>query len=214
MRWRTAGGMVAMMPARKPTMTYAEYFAFEDKATERHEFLDGQVFAMGGGTIEHARLIAGVTITLGNALRDRPCRIFSAELRIRIRATGLTTYPDVSVVCGKAEIDSEDPCAIVNHTLSEQALVEAGAIATERPLRAKRFVLPPTLAYAGRAVLVGATQITPMPRRPRTRQERKQRAPTQYTLPNILRQRRRMRAECRIRPALTSGRTWPLPRNR
>jgi Uma2 family endonuclease len=117
--------MVAMMPARKPTMTYAEYFAFEDKATERHEFLDGQVFAMGGGTIEHARLIAGVTITLGNALRDRPCRIFSAELRIRIRATGLTTYPDVSVVCGKAEIDSEDPHAIVNPTLVVEVLSDS-----------------------------------------------------------------------------------------
>jgi Uma2 family endonuclease len=117
--------MVAMMPARKQTMTYAEYFAFEDKAVERHEFLNGEVFAMGGGTIEHAGLIAGVSVALGSALRDRPCRIFSAELRIRIRATGLTTYPDVSVVCGKAEIDSEDPYAIVNPTLVVEVLSDS-----------------------------------------------------------------------------------------
>jgi Uma2 family endonuclease len=117
--------MVAMMPARKPTMTYAEYFAFEDKSTERHEFLNGEVFAMGGGTIEHARLIAGVSAALSNALRDRPCGVYSSELRIRIRATGLTTYPDVSVVCSKAEIDSEDPHAIVNPTLVVEVLSDS-----------------------------------------------------------------------------------------
>lgn len=114
-----------MMPARKPTMTYAEYLAFEDKAIGRHELLNGEVFAMGGGTIEHARLIAGVSIALGNALRDRPCCVYTAELRIRIRATGLTTYPDVSVICGKAEIDSEDPCAIVNPTLVVEVLSDS-----------------------------------------------------------------------------------------
>jgi Uma2 family endonuclease len=114
-----------MMPARKQTMTYAEYFAFEEKTPERHEFLNGEVFAMGGGTIEHARLIASVSVVLGNALRERPCSVYTAELRIRIRATGLTTYPDVSVVCGKPEKDSEDPCAIVNPTLVVEVLSDS-----------------------------------------------------------------------------------------
>jgi len=114
-----------MMPARKPTMTYAEYFAFEDKSVERHEFLNGEVFAMSGGTIEHARLIATTTHVLMGALQSRPCSVYSAELRIRIRPTGLTTYPDVSVVCGKAEIDSEDPHAIVNPTLVVDVLSDS-----------------------------------------------------------------------------------------
>lgn len=118
-----------MMPARNPTMTYAEYLAFEDKAVGRHELLNGEVFAVGGGTIEHARLIAGVSIAL---------------LRIRIRETGLTTYPDVSVVCGKAEIDFEDPCAIVNPTL----VVEVPSDSTEaydRGERAAHYRHPPSL---------------------------------------------------------------------
>jgi Uma2 family endonuclease len=114
-----------MMPARKQTMTYAEYFAFEDKAVERHELLNGEVFAMGGGTIEHARLIASIGIALGSALRDRPCSVYSSELRIRIRATGLTTYPDVSVVCGQPEADVEDPHAIVNPTLVVEVLSDS-----------------------------------------------------------------------------------------
>jgi Uma2 family endonuclease len=114
-----------MMTARKPMMTYAEYFAFEDKSVERHEFLNGEVFAMSGGTIEHAGLIAGVTSALMQAVRDRPCRVFSSDLRIRIRPTGLTTYPDVSVVCGKAEVDAEDPHAIVNPTVIVEVLSDS-----------------------------------------------------------------------------------------
>jgi Uma2 family endonuclease len=117
--------MVAMMPARKPTMTYAEYFAFEDKSAERHEFLNGEAFAMGGGTIEHARLIGSAIGALTTALHGRPCCVYSSELRIRIRPTGLTTYPDISVVCGKAEVDAEDPHAIVNPTVVVEVLSDS-----------------------------------------------------------------------------------------
>jgi hypothetical protein len=70
----------------------------------------------------HRRAVSGALI---NALRERPCRVSSAELRIRIRATGLTTYPDVSVVCSKAEADSEDPHAIVNPVLVVEVLSES-----------------------------------------------------------------------------------------
>ena len=114
-----------MMPARKQTMTYAEYFAFEDKAVEKHEFLNGEVFAMSGGTIEHAGLIAGVSVALGVALRGRPCRMFSSDLRVRIRATGLTTYPDLSVVCESAQVDTEDPHAVVNPVLVVEVLSDS-----------------------------------------------------------------------------------------
>ena len=114
-----------MMPARKPTMTYAEYLAFEEKSVEKHEFLNGEVFAMAGGTIEHAALAAAVSNALSNAVRDRPCRVYSSDLRVRIRATGLTTYPDVSVVCGQAEVDAEDRCAIVNPLLVIEVLSDS-----------------------------------------------------------------------------------------
>ena len=116
-----------MMPARKPTMTYAEYLVFEEKSVDKHEFLNGEVFAMAGGTIEHARLATAISSALTSALRDRPCCVYSSDLRIRIRATGLTTYPDVSVVCGQAEVDAEDRCAIVNPLL----LVEVVSDSTE-----------------------------------------------------------------------------------
>jgi len=114
-----------MMPAQKPRMTYAEYMVFEEKAETKHEFLDGEVFAMAGGTLEHSALAVAFGIELGKALAGRPCRVFSSDARVRIRATGLTTYPDLSVVCGKLEKDSEDDCAIVNPVLIVEVLSDS-----------------------------------------------------------------------------------------
>lgn len=72
------------------------------------EFLDGQVWAMSGATVEHARVTNNIARLIGNAIQGRPCAVFSPDLRIRAKATGLATYPDVSVVCGKPELDPDD----------------------------------------------------------------------------------------------------------
>lgn len=102
--------------------SYAEYLARERETGLRHEFLDGQVFAMAGGTPEHARLIAEVTFALRRAVDPKRCRVFSADLRIRIPPTGLSTYPDVAIVCGTVEVDREDPNAVVNPTVLVEVL--------------------------------------------------------------------------------------------
>lgn len=113
-----------MMPAQKK-MTYAEFLAFEEASVEKHEFLNGEVFAMAGGTLEHGALAAAFILALGKALEDRPCRIFTSDVRVRIHATGLTTYPDVSVACGKAEVDVEDSHALVNPVMIVEVLSDA-----------------------------------------------------------------------------------------
>lgn len=80
---------------------------------------------MAGGTMEHAALAASFILALGKALGDRPCRIFTPDLRLRIHATGLTTYPDVSVACGKAEVDAGDPHALANPVLIAEVLSDS-----------------------------------------------------------------------------------------
>ena len=112
-----------MMPAQKK-MTYAEYLVFEEGSVEKHEFFDGEVFAMAGGTLEHAARAAAFTAALVKALGDRPCRVFSS-VRVRITATGLTTYPDLSVACGKAEMDAGDSHALVNPVLIVEVLSDS-----------------------------------------------------------------------------------------
>ena len=101
-------------PAAKSRMTYEEYLAAEAISDVRHEFLNGDVSAMAGGTPEHSALAAAVIGELRVALRGQSCRVFTSDLRVRVMETGLSTYPDVAVVCGRAETAQDDPDAITN----------------------------------------------------------------------------------------------------
>lgn len=95
-------------------MSYAEYLALERGAATKHEYVQGRVYAMAGGTPEHGRLAARLARLIGNALVGRPCEVFNSAVRVRIRATGRATYPDLSVVCGRLERDGDDADALVN----------------------------------------------------------------------------------------------------
>jgi Uma2 family endonuclease len=74
------------MPAQKPAMTYAEYLAFEEQSDEKHEFLDGELFATSGGTPDHGALAVAISAALSGALRGRPCRVHSSDVRVRVQA--------------------------------------------------------------------------------------------------------------------------------
>jgi len=115
--------------------TIAEYLRLEEYSNVRHEYLDGQIYAMAGGTPEHGTYAANVIAILVATLRDRPCRVQTSDVRIRVHARGLATYPDVSVVCGRAEPDREDPDAIVNPTL----LVEVTSPSTDEYDRGEKL---------------------------------------------------------------------------
>jgi Uma2 family endonuclease len=122
-------------PAEKLTRTYAEYAAAEAMSATKHEWLNGEVFAMAGGTPEHAGLAASVIRELGLALRGRPCRVFSSDLRVRVQATGLATYPDASVFCNKLATDRDDPQAVVNPVV----LIEVLSTSSEAYDRGEKF---------------------------------------------------------------------------
>ena len=125
-------------------MSYSEYLAEEAKGDGRHEFLDGDVFAMAGGTPEHAALAVAVLGEIRNALRGKPCRVYSSDLRVRIEATQLTTYPDGSVVCGQLETSAADPNAITNPVLLVEVLSESTE-AYDRGAKAAHYRRIPSL---------------------------------------------------------------------
>jgi Uma2 family endonuclease len=109
--------------------TFDDYLRVEEDSVIRHEFLDGRIWAMAGGTPAHARICANVIALLNVALSARRCTVFTTDLRIRVRATGLATYPDVSVFCGQLELDPTDP---KRHTaLNPRLLVEVLSPSTE-----------------------------------------------------------------------------------
>lgn len=109
-------------------MTYAEYIALEERSGgQRHEYLRGEIYAMSGGTPEHAALEAAMAGELRNALEaaGKPCRVYSANLRLRVEATDFACYADASVVCGKAETSPVDRHAVTNPTVLVEVLSDS-----------------------------------------------------------------------------------------
>ena len=94
--------------------TYEAYLALEAQSAEKHEYIDGFIVAMAGGTLQHSRLKTQLSYEVASALRGKGCRVYDADARLHIRATGLTTYPDLSVVCGPTERAPHDREALTN----------------------------------------------------------------------------------------------------
>lgn len=114
-------------PARR-LVSYADYLAAEERSGAKHEWLDGEVFAMSGSKPVNALLAMRVGHALTIALGPRGCDVYSSDLRVRVPASGLATYPDVGVVCGEVVPDLVDPDAATNPSL----LVEVLSRSTER----------------------------------------------------------------------------------
>jgi Uma2 family endonuclease len=122
-------------PAHRIHYTWREYLALEASSNVKHEYLDGQIYAMAGGTPEHAALAAAAIGLLFPQLRAGRRRVHDADLRVRVRATGLATYPDVTIVCGPRERDPDDEQAVTNPTV----IVEVLSRSTEEYDRGDKF---------------------------------------------------------------------------
>lgn len=132
-------------------VTYEQYRAFEDSNPAKHEYLGGRIYAMAGGTPEHARLAAAVVTQLGRALAGHDsCHVYSSDLRIWIAAAELATYADAVVVCGAPELAANDPLAITN----PKVVVEVTSPSTERYDRGEKLGFYMTLPSVQDVLLV------------------------------------------------------------
>ncbi|HMY14887.1 MAG TPA: Uma2 family endonuclease [Polyangium sp.] len=121
--------------APKPYMTYADFVAFEAASDTRHEWLDGIIYDMSGGTLTHSRLKARVNYLLGRHLEGRRCAVLDSDMALRVLATGLLTYSDVAVLCAKPEMDPENKNALTN----PRVIVEVLSDSTESYDRGQKF---------------------------------------------------------------------------
>lgn len=122
---------------RHHRFTFAEYLEFEERSTVKHELFYGQVLAIPAATPDEGALAANVLGLLVEQLRGRPCRVLTSDVRIRVAATGLATYPDVSVVCDKQVTDPEDPAGTT--LVNPAVIVEVVSPATEAYDRGEKF---------------------------------------------------------------------------
>lgn len=105
-----------------PSMDMSDFVGLERDSDVKHEWLDGTVVAMGGGTPAHARIALAVAGSLREQLRGRRCCVFGSDLAIYVESTKLLTYPDVSVVCGEAETFADNPNAVTNPSVLVEVL--------------------------------------------------------------------------------------------
>ena len=122
-------------PAHRIQYSWEDYLALEASSNVKHEFLEGQIYGMAGGTPEHAALKAAITGLVFAQIRGGRCRAHDSDLRVRVLETGLATYPDMTVICGPSERDPSDENAVTNPTL----LVEVLSRSTEDYDRGDKF---------------------------------------------------------------------------
>jgi Uma2 family endonuclease len=106
----------------KPFLTPEQYLEQERRAEFRSEYLAGEVFAMSGGTRYHGRIVTNALTALNTSLRSRPCNVYATDLRVHIPATGLYTYPDIVVTCGKEEFLDDQFDTLLNPLLIIEVL--------------------------------------------------------------------------------------------
>lgn len=125
-----------MQPA-KIFYTPEEYLRLEENSLEKHEYFQGEIFSMAGGTPRHNLLVANVTTELNLGLRGKDCAAYSSDIRILVRSSGLYTYADVSVVCGELEMAPDRNDTITNPILIGEVLSPS----TEKYDRSQKFEL-------------------------------------------------------------------------
>ncbi len=138
---------------KSPNMTPQEYLEWEETQELRYEYIDGDVFAMTGGTKPHNRIALNLATALDSFLEEKGCEIYMADVKVQISSSGPYHYPDVVVTCDARDRESLDlvqyPCLIV----------EVLSPSTEAMDRGKKFTRYRQLTTLKEYVLIQSDEI-------------------------------------------------------
>ena len=112
----------AAVAYEKRRYTIEEYLEMEDAATEKHEYYQGEIFAMSGPKFQHVKVCSNLLSCLGQKLKGKPCQPLGSDMRVHIEKNTLFTYPDISVVCGPPEFLNNDEWNLLNPTVLFEVL--------------------------------------------------------------------------------------------
>jgi Uma2 family endonuclease len=124
-----------MSPQPVSRLTSQEYLVSERDSEQKHEFYRGEMFAMGGASFAHNQITTNIGTLVNTLLRNRDCAVTLNDLRVKITATGLYTYPDVVVTCESPKFEDEESDTLLN----PQVIMEVLSKSTESYDRGKKF---------------------------------------------------------------------------
>ena len=108
-------------------LTPEQYLEIEERSEVRHEYYRGEMFAMAGATEAHNLIAGNLFVGLRACFAGRQGKVYQSDMRVRVRETGLYTYPDVVAVCGPAQFDHAKKTTLINPT----AIIEVLSPSTE-----------------------------------------------------------------------------------
>jgi Uma2 family endonuclease len=119
----------------KTLLTPEQYLEIERKADYKSEYFEGEMFAMAGAREAHNLIVVNLLAQIHAQLRSGPCRVYPSDMRVRVSATGLYTYPDIVVACEDPQFLDERRDTLLNPTL----IVEVLSPSTEAYDRGRKF---------------------------------------------------------------------------
>ncbi len=121
---------------RQRLFTEEEYLSLEEEAVEKSEFFRGKIYAMAGGSYDHAAISLNIGGELRTLLKGKKCQVSSSDTRVKIPTSSLNTYPDITVICGRPELHLyRNTQTLLNPTL----IVEVLSTTTEKYDRGDEF---------------------------------------------------------------------------
>ena len=135
--------------------TEEEYLEYENQSLERHEFFQGEIFAMAGGSNLHAVIFSNLFIGLGIQLKGKPCRPYGSDLRIHIPENSLYTYPDISIKCGEFSTSDKSKNSFIN----PEVIIEILSPSTRGYDRGDKFKLYRDIPTLKEYILVDSERI-------------------------------------------------------
>jgi len=121
----------------KRRFTIEEYLEKEKASDKKHEYFEGEIFAMSGASTEHNRIFSNIFVQIGAELRGKPCEPFGSDMRMHIPKNTLFTYPDISIYCDEIEHLEADKDTGLNPTV----IIEILSPSTRDYDRGKKFKL-------------------------------------------------------------------------
>ena len=150
------------MEIKEPTVAYnkqkisiGEYLEMENAALEKHEYYQGEIFAMSGAKVPHNAIASNLLVELGTKLKGKKCKPFNSDQRIHIPSNTLFTYPDISIICGEVITLNNDEW----NALNPSVIIEVLSKSTKNYDRGEKFKLYRNINTLKEYILVDSESI-------------------------------------------------------